>query len=350
MSVSQKRHWAVAARLVLAIFAAFATRNFIFASNALREAPAANIDFPSGNPLTDPLAFSPAERLLFDDTTDGRFHRLSLLEAGLIASGATDLTAIAQAEQTFAATVAEIRRLNAEEIGELGAEGNPSQTLRRVELMHGVLHSRLLRGGYDVNATNLARTLKTGVYNCASATLLFVALAKEMNLEVHAVELPGHVRATLDDDGQSYAVEVTCPVWSEAIRPQSFRNGNSSEQASRAIASSMPERAVSAAGLVAMIYYNRGIDAFNAGRFSDAITANRKALLLDDENKSARGNLLAAVNNWALALGDAGNFTAAESLLVFGQQYDPQHLPFSQNRAHIEQMWERTQAAISAKE
>ncbi len=86
-----------------------------------------------------------------------------------------------------------------------------------------------------------------------------------------------------------------------------------------------------------MIYYNRGIDAFNDRRYADAVALNRKALLLDAENKSARGNLLASINNWSLALADAGQFDAAEALLAAGRKFDPNHAAFAHNAAHIQQ-------------
>jgi hypothetical protein len=385
MSRPSKQRWTIAPRLVLAILWALIAQSVAQASNPLRNLPAgtdlsgrfletngalapqlpnavqkslapagnppkSKIESPSGNPLTDRLTFSQTERLLFDDVADGRFRKLSLIDAGLIASGVDDPSVDSRAERQFAEAVNEIKRAYD---GELRIDGNdvrPSQTLARVERVHHVLHQRLLRGGYNADASSLATTLETGVYNCASATLLFVALAQEMNLDAQAVEMPGHVRAIVNCDGQQYAVEVTCPVWADAIRPKNdLENSLGVDQTWRSVRGSQ-ERDVSSAGLVAMIYYNRGIDAFNTGRYSDAIIANRKALLLDAESRNARGNLLAAVNNWALALGDEGDFAAAESLLDFGQQFDPQHLPFSQNRAHIEQLWSGLQATVVGKQ
>ena len=91
-------------------------------------------------------------------------------------------------------------------------------------------------------------------------------------------------------------------------------------------------------GLVAMVYYNRGVDAFNDRRFADAVEANRKALLLDPENRMARGNLLASVNNWSLALCDAGHYAEARSLLAEGRRFDPTHEAFATNAAHVERV------------
>ena len=98
-------------------------------------------------------------------------------------------------------------------------------------------------------------------------------------------------------------------------------------------------RVIPPMGVVAMIYYNRGVDAFNERRFGESLAANRRALLLDPEDKTARGNMLAAVNNWALALCDAGYFAEAERLLADGQQFEPSHATFAHNAAHVLQVW-----------
>jgi tetratricopeptide (TPR) repeat protein len=312
------------------------------------------VDLPHGNPLTDPLDFSPAESELFADAAEGHLHRLSLLEAGLLASGVDDLAAIVQAREQFAAARDELRNriANTSELAK-----SDSSLLHRVQLIHQILHQRLLRGGYNASATNLVGTLQTGIYNCASATLLFVALADEFDVSAQAIELPGHVRAIVDCGGQRYEIEVTCPVWSDAIRrwedsgtPTSVLSRNEIEYGTLTPALSRRERGreVPPLGLVAMIYYNRGIDAFNERRFAESLAANRRALLLDPENAIARANLLAAVNNWALTLSDAGAFAESERLLADGQRFDPSHLAFAHNAAHVMKMWTKMQTAAGA--
>ena len=87
-----------------------------------------------------------------------------------------------------------------------------------------------------------------------------------------------------------------------------------------------------------MIYYNRGVDAFYHRHFDQAVAANRKALLMDPNNLAARGNLLAAVNNWALTLAATGRFNEAENLLAAGSRFAPEHLPFQHNAAHVQRM------------
>ena len=62
-------------------------------------------------------------------------------------------------------------------------------------------------------------------------------------------------------------------------------------------------REVSPIQMAAMIYYNRGVDLLAEKRFAEAAAANAKALRLDPANATARGNLLATINNWSIELG-----------------------------------------------
>ena len=135
----------------------------------------AELTIPTGDPLSDPLVLSSAERRLFLDLDDGHLDEFSLLDAALVACGTADAFTLDRCRNVFAAVLTEVQTQAASD----------STTLERVETIHRTLHERLLRGGYDANATDLAETLRTGVYNCASATVLWIALAKELNIDAH---------------------------------------------------------------------------------------------------------------------------------------------------------------------
>ena len=274
--------------------------------------------------MADALYDSPAERRLFADAVDGQFDEHSLLEAALIACGVDDPATVARYQAHF-------------------AELRSSVAKPELRQIHDALHHGLLRA-YDANATDLAETFDTGIYNCASATLLFVALASDFGLNANAVELPGHVRVEATAGNDLLEIEVTCPTWPDAVRrlapiPAGRGQGEAAAAENHALGPAQDEngnrRLVSPLGLVAMIYYNRGIDAFYDQRYSEAVAANRRALLLDSANSTARGNLLAAVNNWALALSNARYFPEAESLLDAGLRFDPTHAAFVHNAEHV---------------
>jgi hypothetical protein len=271
------------------------------------------IALPQGDPLTIPLQLSAAEQRLFDDVEDGRLDEHSLVEAALVASGAENTDEIKFYADQFAALQAESRRL---------CETLPD-AITKAEAIHRLLHAQLLRR-YDADTTNIAATFNSGVYNCASATLLFVSLAADAGLNVQAFELPGHVRAAITEDANQWEIEITSPKWNEAVRQLDAEIPN--------------RRDVSPIGLIAMVYYNQGIDVFHDRQFAAAIAANRRALLLDDNNREARGNLLASVNNWALALCESRQFDAAEKLLADGLNFDASHQAFTHNAAYARKL------------
>jgi hypothetical protein len=293
----------------------------------------AGVTIPIGDPLTEELALSPLERRLFSDAVNENLDEFAVLDAALVACGDENSLTIDRCRKTFDAVCSEVRQ----------AAASALTTLDLAEIIHRTLHRRLLGGGYDANATDLAETLRSGTYNCASATVLWIALAGELKLDAHAAEMPGHVRVVVQCDGQFEEIEATCPRWPEAMRSIPPLSPGVRAGGAR------PERSITSSGLLAMIYYNRGIDAFNERQYSNAVALNRRALCLDAENQTARGNLLASINNWALALGDTGQFDAAERLLAAGRKFDPNHAAFAHNAAHIQQQRLQTRLSPAAR-
>jgi tetratricopeptide (TPR) repeat protein len=88
-----------------------------------------------------------------------------------------------------------------------------------------------------------------------------------------------------------------------------------------------------------MIYYNRGVDLLAEKRFADATAVNAKALRLDPQNATARGNLLATINNWSIELGNRQQFAEAIDLLREGLAMDARFAAFAQNYVHVHHLW-----------
>ena len=75
------------------------------------------------------------------------------------------------------------------------------------------MHREILHGGYDPQATELTGLLDTGRFNCASATVLFNALAADCGLDARGVELPRHAFSELLIGDRPLTIETTCPTW-----------------------------------------------------------------------------------------------------------------------------------------
>ena len=279
-------------------------------------------------PFSDRL--NPLERRLFADARDGTLEEFTLLEAALIAGGVDDPAELARYGARLDACVAELRRLGT-------VRGTPRQ---QAQAIFEFLHHRLLTGGYRLEGTDLRRTLDDGRYNCVSATVLFNSMAGQFGLSVCGLESPGHARSRLLSADGPLDVETTCPRWFQLIDRPHEQAAMLEKTLGRPAAKDPPKcREISAGQLIAMIYYNRGVDLLNEKHYDLAAAANAKAVRLDPSNATARGNFLATINNWAIELGVAERFDEAASLLRLGLTLDPAYEAFAANYVHLCRRW-----------
>jgi tetratricopeptide (TPR) repeat protein len=262
---------------------------------------------------------------LLADAADGRLDRHSLVRAALIANGVEDPTTWQQTETAVMALGRELRAS-----GHL--RGSIAEQARAI---HQFLHQRVLTGGYDPRANNLADVFRNGRFNCITSSTLLMALAGECGLESAAIEMPAHVLVVLDPRRDALAVETTCPAW-RSIELAGFQGCTSQRAVAVRGYQNASGRVIGAAELLGTYYHNRGVARLAAGEFAEAVAANRNALELDRGCGAARQNLLAAWNNWALALAAAGNYSAALEKIDAGLAMSPGYEPLLKNRAYIQ--------------
>jgi hypothetical protein len=274
------------------------------------------------------LSLSVLETRLLRDASDKNWDEHSLFAAALIASGVANEVELRGTCDLFAVVGAE---LNSKLAPTATAEQRAEKTL-------AFLHRRLLTNGYDLYATQLPRVLATGRYNCVSATVLFNCLAADAGLNVGALRLPNHTCTELLDGEQRIRIEATCASWfTDRDRPHTIDAviGETPFVANLPPPSELQE-AISDVALVAMIYYNRGVEALARKDYVQAISLNRRALCLDPHNTQARSNLLSAINKQALALAARNEFAAAMSVIDDGLEIDPAHQALRHNQALID--------------
>ncbi len=296
---------------------------------------------------------------LFADAADGHLDEHSLLAAALVASGVDDQHVLRHYEQHLADLVAQLARSGQ-------VKGNPRRQARAV---FEFLHRRVLRGGYRLQSTDLTVALDEGRFNCVSASVLYICLLGRFGVTAYGLEVPGHAMARLVLPSGTLDVETTCPGWFRLLRigeetSVAFRSakGDNTTPIDRAVLSDDPQRLaelvekttgfrrdsgggvkelrqVSGVELVATIYYNRGVDLLAEAQFAAAAAANAKALRLDQANQTARGNLLATLNNWAISLSSDGQYAEAIDRLRQGIRLQPDYETFAANFLHVNHQW-----------
>ena len=266
------------------------------------------VSLPTEFPAWVHLDVAPAESALFADAADGRLDSLDLLSAAFAADIVRDPATQNRYRKQFDGWIDELQPL-------LAGQFEPAA---RTKIVFEFLQRRVLRGSYHETANSLAALFDQGQYNCVSSTLIFCCLAERLQLNIRAAEAPGHVIARLVDGLQLFDIETTRRDWLGGIKPLAGKPDRGYRQLS------MP-------GLLALSYYNRGVDALENGDFDAALAENIKALRLDPASAAARSNLLAALNNGASATSDKGFHASALERLRFSRLIAPDFGPATKN-------------------
>jgi tetratricopeptide (TPR) repeat protein len=195
-------------------------------------------------------------------------------------------------------------------------------TLEVVELISNYLHQQLLTGTYQITASSPAETLRSGDYNCLSATILFQAVCQRLALPAQAMGTTGHVYSRVGTE-LPIDVETTLPEWRQSTMRQQ----------------SVTARELTDVQLLAKVYYNRGVRLLQERDYREALQSAWHSCQLDPADTVARRNLLASINNWALELCEENEYQAASSLLSHGRQLDASYRPFDTNDMYLHGRW-----------
>lgn len=302
--------------------------------------------------LAGPLGPRPAGPRLLGDAADGRLDEFSLWQAALVAGG-SESAERQQAAARFQGLQAELQAILKAERRSAAGDRRPSVRRGRwiqptsrapqaperaapmisppvpatptaiAERIFRFMHRRVLTGDYQTGQNDLARTLRTGDYNCVTATILFNCLCRNSGLKSQAIAAPAHVFSRVIADTR-LDVETTCARWFES--PDRQRPAR-------------PGRRLSDVQLIAKIFYNRGVQLLQEDEFARALSLFETSIALDADDQTARTNRLATLNNWALAESNAGRFEQAVRLLQRGAALDSRYVPIQANDLHVHQRW-----------
>ena len=271
--------------------------------------------------LLTPPSFASDEARLLADAADGRLDGIGLLDAAVVAGGG-DRNEILAVRRKLDALWLEVGEPL---IAKLSVADRPRAIL-------SALHRLVLTGKYKAECTEVQRTLESGDYNCVTATVLYLELCRRHGLAGSAVAIPAHVYCRLQGK-QEQDIQTTCKDWFDVA------GRNSNAFAKQVAAQAIPPRTLGDVELLSKVYYNRGVSQLEAHEYAAAITMLKISLVLDAADEPARNNLLAAHNNWALALCDAGDFATAADKLTAGRAIDAQYGPLQTNDLYVHQKW-----------
>lgn len=240
-----------------------------------------------------------------------------LIRAVLVASGVEGPDRLSQYENQWAKHCDRLPR----------AAWGTLSTQERAVALRDWLHVEILIGRYQVEASQLDRLFESGDYNCLSATICYMALARQLDVPVRAVAVPGHIYVELAEQNQVYSLEIVS--FASDLRPAHQTHGRT------------PRRILNDRQLTALVYYNRGAHDLAQRRYAQAGKMNVLALALDPQQTAAAENLLAAVNNWAVTLSGQQRHAEARALLEWGLKLDPAEESLKLNIYYVEHLRQR---------
>jgi tetratricopeptide (TPR) repeat protein len=259
-------------------------------------------------------------RRLIGDAADGRLDQFSLLEAALIAGGASTSLEVDRAVRQFEKKFEPLAKKVA----------GQSAGKQRVQAVFECLHQEFLHGDYRADYSELHRTLADGHFNCVTATILFRHLCERLAVPSEIVASSGHVLCRVPEASNQF-IETTCPE----CHPPTDRHWEQPNE----VVKEQELRVISDVELVGKVYYNRGVAALEAKQFSQAADLLSCAWQFDNKDQATHDNLLATLNNWALAACDSADYKTASELILRGFTVDRSYPPLQSNDLHIHQQW-----------
>lgn len=278
------------------------------------------------------------EASLFADAADGKLDTWSFAEASLLSSGVLD-------KQRRLKYLKQIDDLEKRALKVLPKNGS---SLKRGDVLLKWLHGSAFKKGYVKHQTDVSKVLDSGTYNCVSSSTLYNILGRRMGMDIRGIEVPDHAFSIMYDDTEHVDIETTTK---HGFNPARNRAGLSEFQSKTGFVyiadkNRSKRREFLDAGMVAVTYYNHGVEFSRKKQYAKALASYFKALSLDPKNKSAVKNVLFVLNHWSLKLSKAGDYDRALKVISTGLGLAPKDRSLRHNNTYIWQ--KKARVAIDA--
>ena len=235
---------------------------------------------------TLPVSFRPLEQALLTDASDGLLNSFSLIDAGLIASGATTPYTLAKNKRQFK---------NLQQHALLSIPYLIQSEHMAAEIFN-YLHRRVLRR-FETRPVTLLDLWAKGQYNCVTASYLYLIIARTYDLPITIIETPMHAYIQLQTS-PPLPIELTVPNGGfnfSQTQNQVIQNlmlvglitpDDVTQHTSNALFEAYLERqrALTPVQVLAVFFYNRALAAFEHYNPAEAFQHALAAYLIHPED------------------------------------------------------------------
>jgi tetratricopeptide (TPR) repeat protein len=271
------------------------------------------------------------EAKLFDDAKDGKLDDWSFAEAALVSSGVLDRANRQKYLARLEAIEAEARKV----VAKSATPFDKGRALLKY------LHAGPMAKGYRSEQTDVTGIVDTGTFNCVSSATLYNIIGRRLGFDCRAIEVPEHAFSIIYDGTKHADVETTT---AEGFNPSRDRAAQSEFTKLTGFVY-VPEtnrnqrREVDEVGLVAITYYNHGVELTRNKRYHEALLAYFRAMSLDKEFDSAVKNALSVLANWSVELAKEKKFNEAVGVISTGLELAPSDATLVHNHKAVWGEW-----------
>lgn len=268
---------------------------------------------------TLPVHFKPLEQNLLIDASDGLLNSFSLIDAGLIASGATTHYALSKNKRQFS---------HLKQHALLSIPYLMQADRMAAEIFH-YLHERVLRR-FETRPVTLLDLWTKGRYNCVTASYLYLIIARTYDLPVTIIETPMHAYIQLQTQ-PVIPIELTVPQigfnFSQTqdqviqnltqvglITPKDITQYSSQDLFDAYV---QRQRALTPVQVLAVFFYNRALAEFENYNAAQAFQHALAAYLIHPEDHRYQNLLKDFGLAYATALRRENQQTELKSILAF---------------------------------
>jgi tetratricopeptide (TPR) repeat protein len=253
------------------------------------------------------------EARLCEDAKDGKLKRWTFADAALLASGVRNLVRREALRQRIEDLTDQARQAT--------ATGNSPR--EKAEQLLRWLHVGPLAGGYRPDQNDFAVLLKQRTFNSVSSAVLYHVLAQRLALDVRAVGAPGYVFCVLCDGAQRFDVLTAIPGGFDPSHDPTQGIAFIRQTGLRHVEDSEKSREVGEVGLLALLWYHRGLELARGQRYPEALSLFFRALLVDPGLHAATQSTLNVMAFWCEELAVNGEFEKALSIAAAGLELAP---------------------------
>lgn len=235
---------------------------------------------------TLPVHFKPLEQDLLVDTADGLLNSFTLIDAGLIASGATTPYILTQSKRQF-------KHLQQHALLSIPYLMQTDQMALEI---FRYLHKRVLRH-FETRPVTMLDLWSHGRYNCITASYLYLILARTYDLPVAIIETPMHAYIQLQTQ-PPIPIELTIPrggfnfaqtqndviqnlMHVGLITPEDIKSHSPNALFNAYLER---QRALTPVQVLAVFFYNRALSAFEVYNPAEAFQHALAAYLIHPED------------------------------------------------------------------